>query len=221
MTALTIFNDGNTASIVTDGATCLGNRPFSYESKQWVIPHLGLACGFRGNAGVGKRLRLVMSGYQTVETMTIELPIVTRRMSILQRLFPKAWEFDVAIAGHDGRQAFAYLFSSVQRPGAAPYVLQPVSFIWSSPNVEDLGAYAQALLTDFDASAIALVDEQRVKGDVVVGGYIQATGVTPSGITTRCLKHYRDEPYKQIMRTNTAPRQVAVKPVKAVDWRML
>ena len=224
MTALNVLVTESSAHIITDGAGCAGTRLITYAPKTVALPHLSCAAGFRGNLGVIQQLRFQLGLYASYDDMVLNIAAdLRRRWKWRCWLVPNLFHFDLVIAAFHQGKASAFMVSSVERPGAPAFEPLAIKYFWGAPQVEAdrLRQFVAAMEGNLDAAAFSLLDEQRRKGAVVVGGYGQITSAGPRGIETRLLGHWDDRRGKAIERSTPPARPTSdLLTLKgSTDWR--
>lgn len=195
MTALTIIKDKHVVHLITDGAGMAGNRLVSLAPKVIAIPHLGIAVAGRGSMLMLANVRTAIADYHTVDDMLAAFPARLRKnFGWRAKLLPKLFNFDLGGVGIKGNRSFAYVLSSLARPGVPTFEFVPVGDCWSSPMIA-LPALEDAVRRsprDIAGAARAILDEQRKSPDAVVGAYGQLTTVDVMGVHTRCIITWPD-----------------------------
>lgn len=203
MSALTIIVTPDAASIVTDSAAAVAGRLISIVPKSAIFTHLGIAAGFRGHTAVCKVLAFHMGQYADREEMLSRMPADFRKLFRKRRkILPSMFDFDIGIVGHDGREPFGYLFSSVDRPEQPAFTMNRVNCLFYSPvSRPEAAGEALAVLDDLNAAALVLLDDQRANETVVVGGHAEITTADADGFSTRLLARWPDRRLKPVDRS--------------------
>ncbi|MBP1848504.1 hypothetical protein J2046_006800 [Rhizobium petrolearium] len=197
MSVLNILVDADSATLITDGAGFRAGRLVSLSRKQVALPHLSAVVGIRGNAGFAGQIKHWADTCATLDELINGVGGRLRKYKPWVRYLPAIFKVDIAIVAHNGRAPIAKVMSSFDRPGMPAFEWMNVTS-WAAPAVANIDGRFDLVARDPHRGAVNLVDAQRALNDTPVGGYVQFTEIDQEGITTRCLKVYRDKIGKAI-----------------------
>lgn len=203
MSAINVFVREDSVHLVTDGAGYADGKLNAVVQKACILPHLNCAFAARGPIEILQELNIVLSGYQSVETMkralAEDLPLV---FSDRIDADPDHWHFDLVVAGMKASGPFAWLISSLPRPEHRAFELMPIPFAWGSPPVSAAmqGTIGNLITDDPRAAAKAMLEAQRLSTDTTVGAYGQMVTIVDEGAYVELICRWPDVLGKPINR---------------------
>lgn len=208
MTAITVFTLGEIAGIICDaGETGADGSLRSIGSKILQFPHLSLAVGYEGCAGVEwLQWHFDQLAPASQGAALRALPDISRRL-VAGAMVDSPGEFDPEIHGHrlyaiawrEGVPAAAFMVTTDTMglpSGIRPFTPTPLPFPYSNCPVSAHEGLARPD-APLDAVAWSILEEQRAvpwpDGNVYVRGFGELVTVGAAGLTSKIVGRWPED----------------------------